>query len=87
MLRLAVTGLQQPSILADSSHELPFTFSRRQVWSVVWTLSHLGIPIYGFRVCEPHHDGTPHWHLLLFMRPVDKWRVISALQHYALSHD
>lgn len=44
-------------------------------------------PVYGFRVCEAHHDGTPHWHLLLFMRPADKWRVISTLQRYALSHD
>ncbi|MCH7349420.1 replication endonuclease [Aeromonas sp. MR7] len=50
-------------------------------------LARRGIEYFGFRVVEPHHDGTPHWHLLLFVNPAQQHELISTLQRYALSHD
>ncbi|MEM5535627.1 replication endonuclease [Neptuniibacter pectenicola] len=43
--------------------------------------------IYGIRVVEPNHDGTPHWHLLLFMDPAIKSEVREVFQQYALQED
>jgi hypothetical protein len=45
------------------------------------------IEYFGFRVVEPHHDGTPHWHLLIWVKPEHQHSLISILQRYALSHD
>ena len=39
---------------------------------------------YGFRVVEPHHDGTPHWHLLLFMAPHQLQPFKDIISHYGL---
>jgi hypothetical protein len=39
-----------------------------KTWGLLRTaLSNRGIKIYGVRVAEPHHDGCPHWHLLVFV--------------------
>ncbi|UYF56268.1 replication endonuclease [Citrobacter amalonaticus] len=46
-------------------------------------ISRAGIHVFGFRVVEPHHDGTPHWHLLLFMRPQDVDEVRDILCYHA----
>ena len=39
------------------------------------------------RVCEPHHDGTPHWHILLFVAPEHNQKVIDITKHYSLQTD
>ncbi|OEZ98785.1 replication endonuclease [Duganella phyllosphaerae] len=39
-------------------------------------LARRGIGLYGFRIAEPHHDGCPHWHLLLFVRPTGKFKTL-----------
>ena len=49
-------------------------------------LARLGVSAYGFRVAEPHHDGTPHWHALLWVKNErDAMLLTSAVWAYWLS--
>jgi hypothetical protein len=45
------------------------------------------VRIFGIRVAEPHHDGTPHWHMLMFMLPEDAEYVRSVMRKYASKED
>ncbi|AZG37016.1 replication endonuclease [Shewanella psychromarinicola] len=42
---------------------------------------------FGFRVAEPHHDGTPHWHLLLFVQTEQQEALVKTFQEYCLQED
>lgn len=45
------------------------------------------IRIFGIRVAEPHHDATPHWHMLIFMLPENVDRVRQIIRDYAYQED
>jgi len=58
------------------------------VWSRIRAkLDRDELDVYGFRIAEPQHDGTPHWHMLVFMPPEHSERVRAIFQHYALQTD
>lgn len=43
-----------------------------------------GLSIVGFRVAEPHHDGCPHWHMLIWCRPEESERVQGVIRKWWL---
>lgn len=47
----------------------------------------MDIRCFGFRIAEPHHDGTPHWHLLLFFAPDRVSEAEAIFRHYAMQED
>ena len=42
---------------------------------------------YGFRIAEPHHDGTPHWHFLFFSPEKELQKVLKVMRKYSLQID
>lgn len=42
------------------------------------------INMYGFRVAEPQHDGTPHWHFLIFHAEQHSKEIEQTVWKYAL---
>jgi len=60
----------------------------RRVWEKVRAKLHRDeLRVFGIRVAEPHHDGTPHWHMLFFMRPDQADHVREILRDYAIEED
>ncbi|HAT1683826.1 TPA: replication endonuclease [Klebsiella oxytoca] len=58
------------------------------IWKLIRTaLARDGVQVFGLRVAEPHHDGTPHWHMMLFVRPEQKDTLIDTMRTYATRED
>lgn len=51
------------------------------------TLDKDDIKLFGLRVAEPHADATPHWHMLLFVKPSEEKQITATIKHFALQHD
>lgn len=59
-----------------------------RTWACIRARLHReGIRLFGIRVAEPHHDGTPHWHLLLFMPVSDRAKSLAILREYVLKEE
>ena len=59
-----------------------------QVWARIRAeLARQEINIQGMRVAEPQHDGTPHWHMMLFMAPEQLAAFSVVVMKYALAED
>ncbi|KFF70315.1 replication protein [Pectobacterium brasiliense] len=58
------------------------------IWSKMRTaFKDADLKVYGMRVVEPHHDGTPHWHMMLFCKRAHRQAVIDIMRRYALKED
>ncbi|GIU20072.1 replication endonuclease [Shewanella sp. MBTL60-007] len=66
----------------DAQDYLNRTFQRIRA-----SLNRDKITPFGFRIAEPHHDGTPHWHLLLFIPTEQQQALVDTFEQYCLEED
>ncbi|THD47017.1 replication endonuclease [Enterobacteriaceae bacterium ML5] len=59
-----------------------------RIWQQIRAeLARREIPVFGLRVAESHHDGTPHWHGLLFSLPEHASELLDVMKSYAIRED
>lgn len=59
-----------------------------RIWSLMRTaFKDNDLEVYGMRVVEPHHDGTPHWHMMLFCKPGQRKAINEIMRRYALKEN
>ncbi len=98
LLTLTVPGRMHPKRLDDNGRAVPNekytgeTPEDAQQWlQTQWAKVRAGlarreVPVYGLRMVEPHHDFTPHWHVLLWARNAEECRCVRVIvRHYWLN--
>lgn len=73
--------------VCDGQHVTPRDGQRwlRRIWANARAaINRRGLTVYGLRVAEPHADGTPHWHLLLFVPAAEVDQVDDLLRQYTI---
>lgn len=83
---LSLSGQKNPKYQKITPKEAQ-SYLNKQWQKIRAKLKRLGIQPYGFRIAEPHHDGTPHWHMLLFIDPRYAQQLQDVMRHYALEID
>ena len=66
--------------MRDSSDYLVNTFFA----AVRKKLNRDGLRWYGIRTVEPHHDGTVHWHMMVFAHPEEIDTIVSHTRDIAI---
>ena len=90
---LKTTGAGSSPIFNQKWDQHAFTPKDAQRYLVaVWakirtTFKDRNLKVYGVRVVEPHHDGTPHWHMMLFTPAAQQQKVTEVMRRYALEED
>lgn len=75
----------EPNPAYDGSRPRDGQAALRELWARFRArVQAWGVRVFGLRVAEPHHDGTPHWHLMLWIQPGEVDRAVEALRELAL---
>ena len=84
MHRCSAKGVRNPNY--DGSTVRFAQAYLKKVWARIRAqLKRQNIDFFGMRVAEPHQDGCPHWHLLIFSAPAHQSTIQEIMFNHALA--